>query len=360
MADYFPFETIENGADVSELPSGEPLTDRLTGLDLDAYNRENLSTGMIVVHEGRIVYEGYWQGTDAGSRLNSWSIAKSVTGTLIGIAEADGSIESIEDPIVRYVPELAGTAYRDVTIEQALQMSSGVRYDELDELVRLTCLAFPPGPVFADCDTVRTQFGNVQGFLLSLDERAAPPGTEFLYSSMDTQVLGWVLQEATGRSPAQYLSEKIWQPLGMEDDATWILDGSDGMPLAGLSINARLRDYARFGLLMLNDGVHDGRRLLPEGWIERATTPGKPYLERLDPEVFGYQYQWWVVPDGLVVPGGSGAYEAQGTQGQFLHIDPQHSLVVAMTSSWPGPTGWDIERAMAFHTTVALIVEALE
>lgn len=366
MADYFPFETVARGDDVYELQWGEPLKqDGPGGLDLDAFNHENLSTGMIVLHQGRIVYEGYWLGADAESHFASWSMAKSVTGTLIGIAEAEGLIRSIEDPIVRYVPELAETAYRDVTIEQALQMSSGVGFKETydgdteSETMLLTCLMLPPGPPFADCARVIARFGDMKGLLLSLDERVALPGTVFNYSTAESHVLGWVLQNATGRPPAEYLSEKIWQPLGMEDDATWLLDRPGGTTLAGAALNARLRDYARLGLLMLNDGMHDGKRILPEGWVERATTPSKPYLERLDPEVFGYQYQWWVVPDGLVVSNGSGAFEAQGLQGQFLYIDPQHELVVAMTSAWPGPTGWDIERAMAFHATLGSIVRAL-
>jgi CubicO group peptidase (beta-lactamase class C family) len=361
MADYFPYETVAGGGDVFQLEWGEPLPQvGPDGLDLETFNRDNRSTGMIVLHRGRIVYEDYWLGADAESHFNSWSIAKSVTGTLIGIAEAEGLIESIEDPVVRYVPELAETAYRDVTIEQALQMSSGVRHGETAEDITVSCLALPPGPIFANCDPVRAEFGSLEGLLLSLKERAAPPGTEFQYSTVETQVLGWVLRNATSRSPAEYLSEKIWQPLGMEDDAEWLLDGPGGLPLAGVSLNARLRDYARFGLLMLNDGVLAGKkRILPERWVKRATTPGKPYLEQLDPQIFGYQYQWWVIPDGLVVPNGGGAFEAEGTQGQFLHIDPQHELVVAMTSHWPGPTGWDIPKAMAFHATVASIVRAL-
>ena len=358
MAEYFPYEIVARGQDVAELAPGEPI-EGIDGLDLEGFNRNNLSTGMIVLHRGRVVYEGYWQGADSGSRLMSWSLVKSITGTLIGIAEAEGLIDSIADPVTRYVPELTATAYAGVTIEQALQMSSGVRWSAIDEGMRLTCLTLPPGPVFADCATVRTRFGNLEELIRSLDERAAEPGTTFAYSSIDTQVLAWVLKNATGRSPAEYLSEKLWQLLGMEDDAEWLLDEPGGQPLAGVAINARLRDYARFGQLMLNDGRSGERQILPAGWVERATTPGKPYLERLDPEVFGYQYQWWIVPEGLVVANGSGAFEAQGAQGQFLHVDPEHELVIVLTSAWPEPTGWNVERAMAFHTTVGSIIRAL-
>lgn len=358
MADYWPFETVEKGDEVFELKRGEPIAQGPSvGLDLDAFNRENLSTGMIVLHKGRIVYENYWLGADAESHFASWSMVKSVTSTLIGIAEAEGFIESIEDPIIRYVPELAGTAYRDVTIEQALQMSSGVRFDEQNDALRFTCLVFPPGSPLIDCDDVRAEFGlGLERFLKSLDERAAPPGTRFNYSEADAQVLGWVLRNAIGRSPAEYLSEKIWRPLGMEDDAMWLLDRPGGMPLAGASINARLRDYARFGLLMLNDGVYDGKRILPQGWVERATRPGKPYLKKEGNKdgPIGYQYLWVALPEG--------AFEAQGTQGQFLLVDPQHELVVAKTSVWSprsGPGGWDADRSQAFHATVRRIVRAL-
>jgi CubicO group peptidase (beta-lactamase class C family) len=359
MADYFPFEVVATGREVYELEWGEPIAqDEAGGLSLDAFNRENLSTGMIVLHRGRIVYEGYWQGADAESRFNTWSIAKSITGTLIGLAEAEGLIESLDDPVVRYVPELAETAYRDVTIEQALQMSSGVRSDLKTE-IRFACLTMPPGPIFADCDAVRRDFGDLKGLLLSLHERAAPPGTVFNYSTTESQVLGWVLQNATGRSAAEYFSEKIWRPLGTEDDALWSLDQPGGVPLAGMALSARLRDYARFGLLMLHDGVLDGRRILPEGWVKRATTPSERHLERVAQYEFGYQYQWWIVPQGWVLPSAHGAFEAEGAQGQFLHIDPQHELVVAMTSAWPARTGWDVEKAMAFHATVGSILRAL-
>ena len=267
MAEYFPFETVERGDDVYALEWGDPIGQTgPDGLDLDAYNRENGSTGMIVLHRGRIVYEGYWQGADAESRLTSWSMAKSIAGTLLGIAEAEGLIESLADPIVRYVPELAETAYRDVTIEQALQMSSGVRFEAADGWVRPTCLALPPGPVFADCDSVRAEFGSVAGWLASLYDQAAAPGTAFEYSTADAQVQARrrhpqrEVQNATGTSPAAYLSEKIWQPLGMEDDAAWLLD-PHGTTLTSMALNARLRDYARFGLLMLNDGVLGGTRI---------------------------------------------------------------------------------------------------
>lgn len=352
MAEYFPSETVGKGLTVDELEWGRPLEQSGPGgIDLDAFNRENQSTGMIVLHRGKIVYEGYWQGGDASSHFTSMSMAKSVTGTLIGIAEGEGLIRSIQDPIVRYVPELAETAYRDVTIEQALQMSSGVRYDNqigpTSDEVQLTCLMLPPGPVFADCDGVRKAFGDVRGYLLSLNDRAAEPGTEFNYSTADAQVLGWVLRNATGRSPAEYLAEKLWEPLGMEDEAEWLVDLS-GTTLTGASLNARLRDYARFGLLMLNDGVHDGKRLLPEGWVERATTPGAPHLQNIAP-LTSYSYQWWVLPDG--------SFGAQGSQGQFLHIDPAHELVIAKTSAWAG--SWNVEKALEFLAVTESVVKAL-
>ena len=353
MADYFPSATVETGEPVHVLQWGEPLPQTGPGgVDLDAFNRDNLSTGMIVLHKGRIVYENYWQGADEESLFSSFSMAKSVTSTLIGIAEAEGHIRSLDDPIVRYVPELAETAYRNVTIEQALQMSSGVRYEasvtlESDEIL-LTCVMLPPGPVFADCESARSSFGDVKGFLASLTEAAAAPGTTFNYSTSESQVLGWVLENATGQSAAEYLSEKIWKPLGMEADAAWLLD-PEGTTLTGAGLNARLRDYARFGLLLANDGVHEGKRLLPEGWIERATVPSQPHLQHIDP-VVGYQYQWWTLANG--------AFEAQGTNGQFLRVDPEHELVIVKTSAWQG--AWDMPKALQFLATIDSIVAALD
>lgn len=360
MADFFPSETVQRGADVYDLEWGPPIGQPSSEIDLDGFNEANGSTGMIVLHKGKIVYEKYFQGADANSRFASWSVAKSFTSTLLGVAEAEGLIRSIGDPVVRYVPELADTAYADVTIEQALQMSSGVEFDAGFAGHVLTCVALPPGPVFADCDAIRAKFGDVEGLLLSLDEQTSPPGTEWLYSDADSLVLGWVLQNATGQTPARYLSEKIWQPLGMEDDATWLLDRPGGMTLTNMALNARLRDYARFGLLVLNDGVIDGEQILPEGWIARATTPGKPYLQSVDPEKNGYQYQWWVVSAGEPASVLNGAYGAVGAMGQYIHVDPQHELVVVKTSFWPELTGPDVEKAATFTDALGAIVKALE
>jgi CubicO group peptidase (beta-lactamase class C family) len=339
------------GESISELPEGKPLRqDGPNGIDLDAFNEANGSTGMIVLHEGKVVYEGYWQGASRESLFSSWSMAKSFTSTLIGLAEADGAIASLEDPVAKYVPELADSAFRDVTIEQALQMSSGVAFEEGPDDIKMHCLSTKPGggPVFADCDAVRSRYGDLKGFVLSLD-RAAPPGARYNYSSADTEVLGWVLQNALGRSPAEYLSEKIWQPLGMEADAKWLLDGPDGTLVTSVGLNARLRDYARFGLLLMNDGVHRGERLIPEGWIERATTPSAPHLR--DTGYLDYQYQWYHWAPGV--------FEAEGAIGQFLRIDQPHNLVVALTSAWPGRSGWDPAKALAVHAMLDSLVPAL-
>ena len=347
MEHWFPMATVANGDTPSTLPDGARLTTAVgkSGpISLDAFNVENGSTGMLVVHDGKVLYEGYWQGADRATRFTSWSMAKSVTSTLAGIALGEGAIRDLRDPVIRYVPQLSDSAYRDVTVEQALQMSSGVWFDETYDSETSDVARFM---------TLGVRAGNANGFLTTLTAEAAAPGKKFNYNTAETQVVGWVVKNAVGKPLATYLSEKLWQPAGMEDDATWFVDEPGGMEAAGMGLNARLRDYARFGLLMLNDGVVDGRRILPEGWVARATRPSSPQVQLgalYEGYPLGYQYQWWALPNG--------AFEAQGVFGQFLYVDPAHDLVIAKTSAWP--TAWVDDREKAFSDVIDAIVRTVE
>lgn len=293
------------------------------------------STGMVVLHEGKLVYERYRPGSNERTHFMSYSAGKSVTGTLIGAALGDGKIGSLNDQITKYVPELKGTAYEGVTIKNALQMSSGVRFREMyspelyankaqeSDIAQLA----RHGMILKDMAVID---------LIKTYPRAAPPGTVFNYSTAESQVLGMVVKGATGQDPARYLEEKIWSRIGMENDAGWILDQPMGMEGGGGGILATVRDYARFGQLMLQDGVWNGERILPRGWVKEATIPDAPQVQygKLpwgEPE--GYQYQWWAVA------GPDHAYCAEGVHGQMIYVNPVKKLVVARTSEWP--TQWD-------------------
>ncbi len=291
-------------------------------LETASFLAEVETTGLLVLKDDRLVYENYWLGNDATTQTISWSVVKSFVSALLGIAIADGAIKSIEDPVTRYVPELAGSGYDGVRIKDVLQMSSGVRWNE----------------DYSDRESDINVFGRVFRRGESLDAFAArcvrgrEPGTYNLYNSTDTHVLGMVLRHATGRSLAEYLKEKLWDPIGAEADAFWIVDDK-GAEMAGGGLNAVLRDYARLGLLYQNGGAWNGVQIVPEAWVKASVTPDAPHLmpgprpSALLPS--GYGYQWWVPDD-------SGVFAAIGIYNQYVYVDPKARVVIAKSSAFRG------------------------
>lgn len=285
------------------------------------------STGMLVYHNGKIIYEEYQRGmTDTTTHI-SWSMAKSVVSLLMGIAIDEGLIESEADPVTKYVPLLKGSAYDGVTIKQCLQMSSGVRFDE----------------TYGDPNSDITRFSKslalnmpFADFILTL-EREREPGTYNHYVSMDTQVLGMVIDEAIGeKTLSDYLKEKIWDPAGMEHAARWIID-SKGMEMALGGLNITLRDYARLGLIFLNKGDYEGKRIVSEAWLEKSVTPDAPHLQPgenpLSSSLFGYGYQLW-----LPIQPNGGDFFLAGIYNQYIYIHPEKNLMIVKTSANPNFT----------------------
>jgi CubicO group peptidase (beta-lactamase class C family) len=330
----FPSRVIARGATVTPLPvAATPLgavtcTWQDTSYTLDEYVDRNRVTGLLVLKDGAIVLERYAGGVTRETRSMSMSIAKSITSTLVGVAIHDGRIRSLDDTVTRYVPTLRGSAYDGVTVRQVLMMGSGVRWNETytdsssDRRHLLEAqIAQRPGAAMA---------------LMAALPRAAAPGTLFNYSTGETLIASEVVRGATGMSASQYLSEKVWQPLGMEHSATWWLDSPDGHEIGGSGIMATLRDYARFGEFIRRDGMIGSRRVLPAGWVADASTP-KRYGDTLQP----YGYMWWPVdaPSGSIL---HGAFAAQGIFGQYLHINPAERLVIAQWSAQTHPTRGDL------------------
>jgi CubicO group peptidase (beta-lactamase class C family) len=287
---------------------------------LDDYLARHPATGLIVARQDTILVERYQYGRNDRHRFASWSMAKTVTAMLIGIALADGRIRSIDDPAATYVPGLAGTEYGRTSLRDLLQMSSGVRfleeYSGVDDVSRLaadTFIKLGPGGVAA-----------VKPF----NERAVPAGTKFSYASVETQVLGLVLRNAVGQPVADYLSEKIWQPMGAEADASWLIDAA-GQESTYCCLNAVLRDYARLGLLLAHDGQWRGRPIIPAAWIRDATTV-RPDQDHLRPGTatpfFGYGYQVWIFP------GERRMFALLGVRGQTTYVDPASGLVMVHTA----------------------------
>ncbi len=282
---------------------------------------ETWTTGLIVLKGDTVAFEQYYLGNDRDSKAISWSVAKSFVSALIGIAVQEGYIKDIEDPVTRYVPQLKGTGYDGVPIKDVLEMSSGVRFDE----------------TYADFSSDINRMGRVLALNGSLDsfvaslENEREPGTYNHYVSMDTQVLGMVLREATGRDISSYLEEKIWKKIGMESDAYWLTDG-DGMELAFGGLTVVLRDYARFGLLYLNGGKMMGRQIVPADWVAASVNPTEPHLlpgKRDSSDwVLGYGYQWWI-PENP-----EGDFLAIGIYNQFIYVHPTYNVVIAKTSAY--------------------------
>lgn len=279
------------------------------------------TTGFIVIHDGKIVYEDYRLGNTEASRCISWSVGKSFVSALMGIALEEGEVRSVEDPVTRYVPLLKGSGYDGVLIKHVLQMSSGIHFDE------------DYASFFSDINRVgRTIALNrpLDEFVASL-ESECEPGTRHRYVSMDSQVLVMVLREATGQNLTTYLEDKIWKRVGMESDATWIVDG-DGMELAFGGLSLVLRDYARFGLLYLREGQWNGEQVVPADWVGASVTPDAPHLQPGDNPAssspLGYGYQWWI-PENP-----EGDFVAIGLYNQFVYVHPGHNVVIAKTSAY--------------------------
>jgi len=230
-------------------------------LTLDDYLARTPTTGLLIARGDTILVERYQYGRTDRDRFTSWSMAKTVTAMLVGIAIAEGAIHSIDDLAGAYVPELAATEYGRTSLRHLLQMSSGVHFSEdyegHDDFATLRA------------NTYRLQGAGGPSALIPFNQRDVPAGTRFSYSSAETQMLGFVLTRAVGRPVAQYLEEKVWQPTGAEADATWLVD-NDGQEATFGCLNAVLRDWARLALLLAHDGHWRGRQLIPASWVLEA------------------------------------------------------------------------------------------
>lgn len=325
MSTIYPSRVIRRAASPSALPQGPrielPTAFAFQGRSLETarFLAEMETTGLIVVRDGAVVLEDYWLGNDASTQAIGWSVSKSFVSALIGIAVGEGAIASVEDPVTRYAPELAGGGYDGVRLKDVLQMSSGIRWNE----------------DYSDPNSDIASYGQAMNGG-SLDAFAAAcvrereAGTFNRYNSTDTHVLGLVLRRATGRSLAEYLGERLWTPLGMEADAFWLVDGA-GAEMAGVGLNAVLRDYARLGCCYLNGGAWNGAQVVPADWVTASVTPDAPHLRpgARDSATLpiGYGYQWWVPDD-------SGAFSAIGVYNQFVWVDPASRTVIAKTSAF--------------------------
>lgn len=290
--------------------------------DARGFAERTFTDALLIIKNGRIVHESYLNRTTPDTHFMAYSMSKSFNSILVGAAIADGDIASVDDPVTRYMPELEGTAYDGLTLENLLQMRTGVSWDDN---------FFVPGP--ARDAHVAAFVDNEQRYVTAAEgmQRIAPVGQAFNYNSIEAALVGEIVSRATGMSLSRYLSERVWRPAGMQSYAFYVLDGPPGVgkEFTAGAFNAVLRDFGRAGLMMLNGGEANGRRVLETSWVRDSTAPG-PGAARPG---LGYAYLWWTIED-------SAAYTMLGGEGQLVYVDPPSRTVILKLSHVPvGPDG---------------------
>ena len=296
---------------------------------LDDYFKRNFVTGFLVLRNDQIIVENYFHEADRNSRFVSQSLSKSIVSILIGAAVEEGAIKSIEDPVTKYLPYLSTSGYRNVTVKNLLQMSTGVNYSEnyrdpKSGAALIGAALLTGNPSFKD-------------YAQSIQPTNTPPGTKFEYQSINTQVLGLLLEKVTGKRLNKYAQEKLWRKIGAQSDAFFYESQKQPDTCAFACFNATVRDYARLGLMMLRGGMLGDQRVVSSAWVHDSTTPDAPYLKPKPggPEGGdGYAYQWWVPP------GNDGVFMAQGIYGQCIYVNPARHVVIVQTRAWPEPVAY--------------------
>lgn len=328
------FANIKKILDVREMPAsttprpwpvGDPieLPEVFTGHDgversTDAFLTDSETSALLVLKDGKVRYERYWLTATPETQWLSMSVAKSWISALVGIAVSEGHIRSIDEPISDYITVDPGSAYDGVAISQVLQMSSGAKWNE--------DYGDPTSDAQRLGDATAYPDGSLDRFVAGMT-RAVEPGTVCQYNSADTQALGQLLVRATGRSVADYMHDKLVEPLGFEQPAYWVLD-PQGMEVAFAGVNMTARDFARLGELYRLGGDWHGTRLVPADWVADSTRPHSPVQEPFNvriagqPLPFGYGYQWWLPPTG------DGSFEAAGVYGQSVLVVPHAGVTI--------------------------------
>jgi CubicO group peptidase (beta-lactamase class C family) len=314
----YPARSIPRGQQVRPIPEGAQLSlfsDGGEGAKQLERSIDNFNlAGIVVLHDGKVRLEKYALGHNAAGRWVSFSLAKSLTSTLVGAAIKDGHIASVDDLVTRYIPELGGSIYDGVTVHQLLTMTSGAKWNEDYADAKSDVGLFYLAPVDPGLDATVSYMKTLK--------REVAPGQKWHYNTGETNLIGVLVARATNKDLAAYASEKIWAPYGMEQDAFWMIDRS-GRAHGGCCIQASTRDFARFGQFILDGALINGRPVVADGWLGAAT---RKQVDNGDP-LGGYGYQWWTRNNGT--------FNAVGIHGQHIHIDPARRLVVAVNSAWP-------------------------
>jgi CubicO group peptidase (beta-lactamase class C family) len=338
---------VEKGGAVTPLPEADASPDfnyefgGKTHRALDVLE-DTYTDALLILKDGKVVFERYLNRTDASTHFNSYSMAKSINSILIGLALADGHIRSVKEPVLRYVPELKGSGYDGASLQDLLEMRSGVEWNDnfFDE--------HTPSHAAHVASWVEERARYADAAIRT--RRAHPPGTVYEYNTMDAGVIGLAVERAVGKPISRYLSERLWRPGGMEAYAFYMIDGPQGVgrEFSGGGFNAVLRDYGRLGLLMLYQGRLNGQQLLPAAYVAESTRPSTTDDQQTDVSRLGYAYFWWPVLN-------SRAFTALGGEGQFLYVDPDTKTVIVKMSHGPvGPAAKAPEQeALSFFAAAS-------
>jgi CubicO group peptidase (beta-lactamase class C family) len=332
----FPARTIHNGPSVSrfdKLPADNRYASQIEAIERDTNNGESLeeyldasgTTAFLVIHDDRLLYERYFDGYDESSIHTSFSMAKSFASALVGIAIDEGHINSVNEPITNYIPELLekDERFESITIRHLLTMSSGIKYEEGGDL-----------PWSEEADDTKTYYAtDLRKLALENSRIEGEPGEYFEYNNYNPLLIGMILERATGMSVSRYLQQKLWKPIGMEADGSWSLDStSTGFEKMESGVNARARDFGRFGMLFAKEGKWEGEQLISRGWVEESTSADTSTDPSQD-----YQYFWWVnTPEGETYH-----FSARGNYGQYIYVDPEKDLVIVRLGKEEGEQGYD-------------------
>ena len=325
ITEMFPISTLEKSKSPLIFKNAEPIDLPATfafnksQIDVEEYLARSDTSALLVLHEGKITYENYWL---TGGKNHSWlsmSVSKSFISALIGIAIDQGYIRSIEDDVTDYVSSLKQSSYGGVRIKDILQMSSGASWNEN--------YSDPNADIFRSAEIMAIG-GSLDDLSASL-KKDFLPGSFNRYNSIDTQVLGMLLRDATGMSVTEYMQKMLWDPIGAEYNGYWVLD-SENMEMAYGGLNATARDYAKIGELYRLDGKLNGQQIVPKDWVRDSLITDEPHLmpgdNPLSDYPMGYGYQWWI-------PDLSGDFLAIGIYNQFIYISPKNNTVIVKLSA---------------------------
>ena len=330
----FPARTIHNASPVfrfDKLPADNPYASQIESIASDSSNGSledylNASgmTAFLVIHDDKLLYERYFNGYDETSLSTSFSMAKSFASALVGIAIDKERIKSVNEPITNYIPELLkkDERFKSITIRNLLTMSSGIKYEEGGDL-----------PWSEEADDTKTYYAtNLRELALENCRIEGKPGEYFEYNNYNPLLVGLILERSTGMPVSRYLQEKLWKPMGMEADGSWSLDStSSGFEKMESGVNARARDFGRFGMLFAKEGKWEGEQLISRQWVEESTRPDATTDPSSD-----YQYFWWVN-----TPDGKDHFSARGNYGQYIYVAPEKELVIVRLGKDEGEQGYD-------------------